>query len=49
MPVISADLTFRGDMPSAADLERRLLAGETLLAEPSDHVLDVLLAWVHFF
>ena len=41
MPVISADLTRQGGMPEAAELERRLLDGETLLAETSDHVLQV--------
>jgi len=41
MPVISADLTRQGGMPTAAELERRLLAGETLLAETPGHVLEV--------
>jgi CO2 hydration protein len=41
MPVISADLTRQGGMPPAAELERRLLAGQTLLAETPGHVLEV--------
>ncbi len=41
MPVISADLTRKGGMPSAAELERRLLAGEPLLADTPDHLLQV--------
>jgi len=41
MPVISAALTRQGGMPPAEELERRLLAGETLLADTSDHVLEV--------
>ncbi|MCX5944319.1 MAG: CO2 hydration protein [Cyanobacteria bacterium] len=41
MPVISADLTRNGGMPSASELERRLMAGETLLAETGDHLLEV--------
>jgi len=41
MPVISRDLTRNGGMPSASELERRLLAGETLLGDTSDHLLEV--------
>jgi hypothetical protein len=41
MPVISADLTRHGGMPPATELERRLLAGETLLANTADHLLEV--------
>ena len=41
MPVISADLVFGGGMPTAEELERRLLAGETLLAEGANHLLEV--------
>ena len=41
MPVISRDLTRNGGMPPARELERRLLAGETLLADTSDHLLEV--------
>ena len=41
MPVISRELTRNGGMPSAHELERRLLAGETLLADTSDHLLEV--------
>ena len=41
MPVISASLTRQGGMPPARELERRLLAGETLLADTADHLLEV--------
>jgi len=41
MPVIPAQLTRSGGMPSAAELQRRLLAGETLLADTPDHRLEV--------
>jgi len=41
MPVISAELTRNGGMPSASELQRRLLSGETLLADTPDHVLEV--------
>ena len=41
MPVISADLTRHGGMPPASELERRLLSGETLLADTAEHVLEV--------
>ncbi len=41
MPVISAALTRQGGRPPAKELERRLLEGETLLADTSDHLLEV--------
>ena len=41
MPVISAELTRQGGMPPAAELQRRLLEGETLLADTPDHLLEV--------
>ena len=41
MPVISAALTRQGGMPPASELQRRLLAGETLLADTADHLLEV--------
>ena len=41
MPVIPSSLTRQGGMPPAAELERRLLAGETLLADSADHLLEV--------
>jgi CO2 hydration protein len=41
MPVISADLTRSGPMPSAEELVGQLLAGETLLEDTPDHVLEV--------
>jgi CO2 hydration protein len=41
MPVIPAHLTRNGGMPPQQELERRLLSGETLLAESSDHLLEV--------
>ena len=41
MPVISAALTRQGGMPPASELQRRLLAGETLLADSADHLLEV--------
>ena len=41
MPVISAALTRQGGMPPAEELQRRLLAGETLLADSADHLLEV--------
>ncbi|MFQ6539082.1 MULTISPECIES: CO2 hydration protein [Aphanothece] len=41
MPVIPAKLTFDGGMPTAAELTRQLLSGETLLAERGDHLLEV--------
>jgi CO2 hydration protein len=48
MPVIPEDLTRSGGRPAAAELERRLLGGETLLAESANHlmqVVDVLLSY----
>ncbi|MFM7170084.1 MAG: CO2 hydration protein [Cyanobium sp.] len=45
MPVIPELLTRSGGQPDAAELKRRLLAGETLLADSVDHrmqVVDVL-------
>jgi CO2 hydration protein len=41
MPVIPALLTHAGGRPSVEVLEARLLAGETLLAETSEHVVEV--------
>ena len=41
MPVIPARLIRSGGMPSAAELERRLLAGETLLEDSSGHLIEV--------
>jgi len=41
MPIISADLTHAGGMPTAAELEAKLLAGQTLLAETPNHVMQV--------
>jgi len=41
MPVIPALLTHAGGRPSIEVLEARLLAGETLLAETSEHVVEV--------
>ncbi|MEB3243522.1 MAG: CO2 hydration protein [Cyanobacteriota bacterium] len=41
MPVIPELLTRSGGQPSAQELERRLLAGETLLAESPLHCLQV--------
>jgi len=41
MPVISASLTRQGGMPPASELERRLLTGETLLADTADHLFEV--------
>jgi CO2 hydration protein len=41
MPVIPELLTRSGGQPEAAELERRLLAGETLLAESPLHVMQV--------
>jgi CO2 hydration protein len=41
MPVISADLTRSGPMPSAEELVGQLLAGDTLLEDTPDHVLEV--------
>ncbi|MFM7457018.1 MAG: CO2 hydration protein, partial [Vulcanococcus sp.] len=41
MPVVPALLTHAGGMPSAAELEQRLLAGQTLLAEHPEHLVEV--------
>ena len=41
MPVIPALLTHAGGRPSVEVLEARLLAGETLLTETSEHVVEV--------
>jgi CO2 hydration protein len=41
MPIISADLTHGGGMPTAAELEATLLAGRTLLAETPNHLMQV--------
>ncbi|MEI8181026.1 CO2 hydration protein [Aestuariivirga sp.] len=41
MPIISADLTHAGGRPTADELEAKLLAGQTLLAETANHVMQV--------
>ena len=41
MPIIAADLTHAGGMPTAAELEAKLLAGQTLLAETPNHLMQV--------
>jgi CO2 hydration protein len=41
MPIIPAELVHAGGQPSAEDLQRRLLAGETLLSDTPDHLLQV--------
>jgi CO2 hydration protein len=41
MPVIPALLTIAGGRPSAAELETSLLAGQTLLADSPEHVVEV--------
>ena len=41
MPVISADLVHVEPSLSCVELQRRLLSGQTLLAESSDHLLEV--------
>ena len=41
MPVIPALLTHAGGRPSAAELEATLLAGQTLLAETPEHLVEV--------
>jgi len=41
MPVIPALLTHAGGRPSALELEERLLAGQTLLAEHGEHLVEV--------
>lgn len=41
MPIISAELVHTGSMPSAEELQSKLLAGDTLLAESADHLIEV--------
>ncbi len=41
MPIIPAELVYSGGMPSAAELDAKLLAGETLLANTPDHLIEV--------
>jgi CO2 hydration protein len=41
MPVIPELLTRSGGLPTALELQQRLLAGETLLAESANHVMQV--------
>jgi CO2 hydration protein len=41
MPVIPEHLTRQGSRPEAAELERRLLAGEPLLAERRENLIEV--------
>ncbi|MEB3306251.1 MAG: CO2 hydration protein [Cyanobacteriota bacterium] len=41
MPVIPELLTRSGGLPTALELQQRLLAGETLLAESASHVMQV--------
>ena len=41
MPIISADLTHAGGMPTAAELEAKLLAGQILLSETPNHLMQV--------
>jgi CO2 hydration protein len=41
MPIIPAELVHSGGMPSAAELEAKLLGGETLLANTPDHLVEV--------
>jgi CO2 hydration protein len=41
MPVIPARLTYAGGHPSAAHLAGQLLAGQSLLANSTDHVVEV--------
>ncbi|CAK6695603.1 CO2 hydration protein [Synechococcus sp. BA-124 BA4] len=41
MPIIPAELVYSGGMPSAAELDEKLLAGETLLANTPDHLIEV--------
>jgi CO2 hydration protein len=41
MPVIPELLTRSGGFPEASELRRRLLAGETLLAESANHLIQV--------
>ncbi|MEI6830810.1 MAG: CO2 hydration protein [Synechococcaceae cyanobacterium ELA445] len=41
MPIIPAELVHSGGMPSAAELEAKLLGSETLLANTPDHLIEV--------
>ncbi|QPN70157.1 CO2 hydration protein [Synechococcus sp. CBW1108] len=41
MPIISAELVRSGGMPSAAELEASLLAGQTLLSNTAEHLIEV--------
>lgn len=41
MPIIPAELVYSGGMPSAAELDEKLLAGKTLLADTPDHLIEV--------
>jgi len=41
MPVIPAELTYKGGMPPAEELVQRLLSGQTLLPDSPDHLLEV--------
>ncbi len=41
MPIIPAELVHSGGMPSAAELQAKLLGGETLLANTPDHLIEV--------
>ncbi|MCP9801564.1 CO2 hydration protein [Synechococcus sp. RedBA-s] len=41
MPIISAELVHAGSMPSAEELQSKLLAGDSLLAESADHLIEV--------
>jgi len=41
MPVISADLTHAGGRPDPLELQQRLLAGRTLLADTPNHLIQV--------
>ena len=41
MPIIPAQLTFAGGLPSADQLAERLVAGQTLLADTPEHVIEV--------
>lgn len=41
MPVISQDLVRAGAAMDQEEVKRRLLAGETLLSDTADHVLEV--------
>jgi hypothetical protein len=41
MPIIPAELVHSGGMPTAAELEAKLLAGQTLLADTREHLVEV--------